>query len=186
MIRTGIESLMADIPWRVMFQDEARFGRIDDPSRCWTKSGCRPKAKKQIIREYTYLYGAFCPQNGDMDSFILPYMDTVCMNIFLREISSRHPDELILMVADGAPCHTGNELIVPDNIRLLFLPPYCPQLNPAENMWHEIREKSFGNISFNSMDQLKEHLVVASLLYEKSPQIVKSITNWGWMGLDSV
>lgn len=169
-----------------MFQDEARFGRIDDPGQCWAGQGLRPKVHKQIIREYTYLYGAFCPHDGVMDSFILPYMDTGCMNIFLKEVSLRHPDELILMVADGAPCHTGDELIAPDNIKILFLPPYCPQLNPSENMWHEIREKCFGNISFSSMGHLVEHLVAASLYYEKSPETVKSITNWEWMGLDYV
>lgn len=171
---------------RVMFQDEARFGRIDDPSQCWAEPGCRPKAHKQIIREYTYLYGTFCPQDGAMDSFILPHMDTVCMNLFLEEISFRYPDELILMVTDGAPCHKGQELAVPDNMRLLFLPPYCPQLNPSENMWHEMREKCFGNISFSSMDQLEERLIAASLCYEKSPHTVKSITNWEWMGLSVV
>lgn len=185
MIRTKIESLLIDLPLRVMFQDEARFGRIDDPSYCWAQPGIRPKANKQIVREYIYLYGGFCPMDGTMDSFILPHMDSFCMNHFLREVSKRHPENLILMVTDGAPCHKGQEVTVPDNIRLLFLPPYCPQLNPSENMWDEMREKYFANHSFESMDELEEHLVSASLHYENHPDIVKSITNWEWMRLGS-
>lgn len=186
MIRMRIEALLKRMILRLRFQDEARFGRINDPRQCWAQKGIRPVTPKQIIREYTYLYGAFCPEDGSMDSLILPHMDSFCMNLFLREVAIRHTGELILMVTDGAPCHKGQELIVPDNMRLLFLPPYCPQLNPSENMWDEMREKFFGNVSFVSMDHLEEHLVTASAHYEKSPHIVKSISDWEWMGLNYV
>ena len=169
-----------------MFQDEARFGRINDPRRSWAMPGFRPIAHKQIIREYTYLYGVFCPQDGRADYLILPRMDSFCMSMFLEEISIRYPQDLILMVTDGAPCHKGQELIIPSNIRLLFLPPYCPQLNPSENMWDEMREKFFVNCSFRSMDHLEENLIASALHYESSPKIVKSITNWKWMDLDIV
>lgn len=174
------------MPVRIMFQDEARFGRINDISLCWAQPGVRPVTDQQMIREYVYLYGAFSPIDGGMDSFILPDMYTVTMNVFLEEVSGRHPDEIILMVTDGAPCHRGGKLVTPKNIRLLFLPPYCPQLNPSENMWDEIREKFFGNTSFPSMNELEKHLVKAALYYENSPQTVKSISNWGWMNLRNV
>ena len=170
-----------------MFQDEARFGRIDNPRCCWANSGTRPKTHKQIIREYTYLYGAFCPHDGRMDSLILPRMDTHCMNLFLQEVSQRYSTENILMVMDGAPCHTeGEALVVPENITILKLPPYSPQLNPAENMWAEIREKFFGNISFPSMSDLEKHLVAAALHYESSLEVVASVCNWDWMNVGFV
>lgn len=57
-----------------MFQDEARFGRISDPSSCWAPKGIRPEVAKQIIREYTYAYSAISPLDGSMDSLILPDM----------------------------------------------------------------------------------------------------------------
>ena len=183
MIRTRTEALLGGLVLRLMFQDEARYGRINDPRQCWAYKGIRPVTHKQIIREYTYLYGAFCPGDGGMDCLILPSMDSACMNLFLKEVSARHPGELVLMVTDGAPCHKGQELTVPDNMRLLFLPPYCPQLNPAENMRDEMREKFFGNVSFESMDQLEDHLVAASIHYENAPATVKSISDWEWMGL---
>lgn len=187
MIRMRVKSIAENKPLRIMFQDEARFGRIDNPKQCWVQPSVRPKTHKQIIREYTYLYGAFCPQDGQMDSLILPRMNSHCMNIFLKEVSQRHSEEIILMVMDGAPCHNeGERLVVPENITILKLPPYSPQLNPAENMWDEIREKFFGNISFPSMSHLEKHLVAAALHYENSLDVVSSICNWNWMNLSPV
>jgi hypothetical protein len=84
----------------ICFQDEARFGRITDPRRCWAPPGIRPNVKKQIVREYTYLYAAFNPINGSNDELILPFMDTECMQIFLDEVGMRHVNELVLMVTD--------------------------------------------------------------------------------------
>ena len=168
---------------RVMFQDEARFGRINDPRACWANKGVRPIAEKQIIREYTYAYGAFSPKDGQMDSLILPRMNAHCMGLFLREVGKRHPKEIILMVVDGAPCHSDKKgaLLVPHNIELLHLPPYSPQLNPSENMWDDMREKCFINRSFDSMDHLEDHLSSSLLHYENSPQIVPSISAWNWI-----
>jgi len=164
-----------------MFQDEARFGRITDPSSCWAPKGIRPTVHKQIIREYTYAYGAFSPLDGESDSLILPRMDTINMSIFLDEVSVRHPNEHIGIIMDGAPCHTSGELKIPDNIRIIKLPPYSPELNPSENMWDEMREKWFGNCVFNSMNAVEKRMVQALQAIESDPQTVKSITGWNWI-----
>jgi hypothetical protein len=66
-----------------MFQDEARFGRINKPRRCWAPQKVRPIVKSQIIRQYTYSYGAFSPLDGACDLLILPTMTIQAMNIFL-------------------------------------------------------------------------------------------------------
>jgi hypothetical protein len=169
------------MPIKVSFQDEARFGRISDPTRAWAMPGVRPITLSQIIREYTYAYGAFFPDDGESITMILPFMDSFCMNLFLKEVSQSHPHHLILMVIDGAPNHRSQQYETPSNIRFLYLPPYCPQLNPSENMWDEMREKFFANIHFNSMKELEEHLCQTLIHYESNPQIVKSITNWEWI-----
>lgn len=141
----------------------------------------RPIVSKQIIREYTYAYGVVFPDDGDFDGLILPNMDTQSMNIFLKEISQRHLQDYILMVIDGAACHRGGELKVPDNIKLLQLPPYSPQLNPVENLWDEMREKRFGNIVFDSMESVENRLVSALLDFESNPDLMRSITGWDWI-----
>jgi len=141
----------------------------------------RPIASKQIIREYTYAYGVVFPEDGDFDGFILPTMDTPAMNIFLKEISKRHPEDYILMVVDGAACHRGGELKIPDNIELLQLPPYSPVLNPVENLWDEMREKWFGSVVFKSMDAVEDRLITALLDFESDPKKMKSISGWDWI-----
>ena len=83
-------------PLRAMFQDEAGFGRINKPKRCWCPKGCRPAVPCQHIREYTYAYSAVSPHDGAMVSLILPKTNSVCMSIFLEEVSRRFPDEYIL------------------------------------------------------------------------------------------
>ena len=90
---------------RLMFQDEARFGRITDPSRCWAPFPTRPVCKAMPIREYTYTYAAVSIADGRLDTLILPSANTACMQIFLDEIAVRFPGERIVMVADGAGWH---------------------------------------------------------------------------------
>jgi hypothetical protein len=103
------------------------------------------------------------------------------MNIFLQELSIRHPDEFILLVCDGAPNHHQSSMKIPENIMIHHLPPLSPQLNPAENMWDEIKEKFFHNKLFCSMDEVINRMVDAIVNYEASPQIIKSITGWDWI-----
>lgn len=169
------------LPLRVMFQDEARFGRINDPQRCWAPPGIRPVVKKQMVREYTYAYSAISPKDGVADFLILPAMRAGIMSKFLEEVSNRHQNEFILMVYDGAPCHSINALTLPKNIMIVKLPPYSPELNPTEHIWDDMREKFFGNHLFNSMDAVEKKLSEACVFYETSPEIVQSIAGFPWI-----
>ena len=169
------------LPLRVMFQDEARFGRINDPRRCWAPKGIRPQVCKQFAREYTYLYGAFSPNDGRADFLILPAMDTVCMNLFLQELAARYKNEFLCVFWDGAACHSPGKLMLPENVLLEKLPPYCPDLNPSENIWDDMRETFFHNSLFNSMEAVEGQLVSAANFYENKPDLVKSITGWEWI-----
>lgn len=74
---------------RVLFQDEARFGRINDPRRCGCPAGKRPLVNSQVVREDTYLYGALNPEEGRCDFLILPAMTKACRDVFLEELSHR-------------------------------------------------------------------------------------------------
>ncbi len=164
-----------------MFQDEARFGRISDPRRCWAPEGIRPNVAAQIVREYTYVYAAVSPHDGILDSLILPEVSTKAMAVFLTEISARHPEEFILMVLDGASWHRSETLIVPENIRLVTLPPYSPQLNPVEHLWEEIREKWFANYVFKNMEAVEEALVEALVTLEGDAKLVQGISGFDWI-----
>jgi transposase len=164
-----------------MFQDEGRFGRIGTPRRCWAPRGMRPNVPRQIVREYTYAYVAASPHDGVMDSLVLPQVNAQAMSLFLREVSSRHPDEFILMVMDGAGWHKAGELKVPENMHLIFLPPYSPELNPVEHVWESIRENWFPNEVFESIDGVENQLVKALTALESDPAAVASLTGFSWI-----
>ena len=168
-------------PVRLMFQDEARFGRINEPKRCWAPPGMRPDAPYQVVRESTYVYAAVSPQDGTLDSLILPETNTSSMAIFIEEVARRHPDEFIIMVMDSAGWHIANDLITPDNMQLVFLPPYSPQLNPAEHIWDELREKWFLNKAFHDLDAVETLLVDALCSLETDDCRVRSITGFDWI-----
>jgi hypothetical protein len=168
-------------PLRVMFQDEARFGRIADVRRCWCPKPLRPMVRAMVTQEYTYAYAAVCPADGRMDSLILPHVNGRCMQLFIDELAARYRNERIILILDGAGWHKSLEIRLPDNLRLTFLPPYAPELNPVEHIWDELREKHFHNRVFDSLDALENHLVTALLAYENNAQCVASITGWQWI-----
>ena len=85
-----------------MFQDEAGFGRINKPKYCWCKKGERPCVPCHHIREYRYVYGAVEPLTGESGFMIMPYCNTICMNIFLKELSETFPEDFIVLACDGA------------------------------------------------------------------------------------
>ena len=170
-----------ELPLRVMFQDEARFGRINDPKRCWSPKRTRPTVGKQIIREYTYAYGAVSPRDGAADFLILPVMTAVAMKVFPDELARRHDGQYILMIYDGAPCHSPGALNIPDTMTVRTLPSYSPQLNPVENIWDDMREKFFSNIVFESMDAVENKISEACLHYEENTETVRSITAFPWI-----
>jgi putative transposase len=124
-------------PVRVMLEDEARFGRITEARRCWAPAGVRPEVNTQIVREYEYVYGAVSPQDGVLDTLVLPHVNTEARGVFLAEVAQRHADEFILMIWDGAGWHKAKRLPIPANLRLVPLPPWSPQLHPAEHVWDE-------------------------------------------------
>ena len=159
-----------------MFTDEARFGRMNRIRPCWAPIGTRPAVAAQLIREYIYLYGAVAPKDGTCVYLIMPTSNTACFQVFLDVLARKFARQDILLVLDGAPNHRCGDLVVPDNVTLLYLPPYSPELNPKENLWDEIREKIFKNYALKSMDAVRAKLRRAILYMERNPKLIRSIT----------
>ena len=80
-----------------MFQDEARFGRVSDTRRCWCPKPIRPLCQAMITQEYVYAYAAVSVADGELDTLILPQVNSNCMQIFLDEVASRHPSDRIII-----------------------------------------------------------------------------------------
>lgn len=103
------------------------------------------------------------------------------MQRFLDEVGARHPNDKIVMVLEGAGWHVSKLLKPPQNMKLLPLPPYAPELNPVEHVWDEVREKHFHNRVFDSLDALEDQLEVALRTFEGNAPMGKSIVAWEWI-----
>jgi transposase len=164
-----------------MFQDEARFGRMSAPIPCWAPPGVRPVVGLTLVREFVYAYAAVSPQDGKLNTMVASRMNTETMNRFLAHVARVHAREYIIMVLDGAPSHRGKELVVPENMHLLPLPPYSPELNPAELLWDDLREKEFANRVFDSLPAATQQLRCGIHRMQRSPDALKSLTAWDWI-----
>ena len=107
----------------------------------------------------------------------LAIVSTACLNRFLLEVSTRHPNEHIIMVMDGAASHRSNPL----NISLLHLPPYSPELNAVENFWKMLRASSFYNRVFKTLDEVEELLMKQLKHFEDNRHRVASTVGVQWI-----
>jgi transposase len=162
-----------------MFEDEAGFGRINKPKYCWCYPGLRPTVPCHHIREFRYAYGAVEPKTGEGFFLVLPYCNTACMNVYLRELSEAYKDGFILLVADGAAWHKSRGLELPSNIEIFPLPPYTPEMNPIEQIWKELRKRGFKNEIFRTLDNVVDRL--CDTICSLTASTIKSITARNWM-----
>ncbi len=104
-----------------------------------------------------YVFGAVNPQTGDSVGMVAPTVNTYCMNIHLRWISEHvGPDVHVVLVVDNAGWHTSNGVEVPQNITLLPLPPYSPELNPIERLWAWLKSHQLSNRLYDDQDALHQ------------------------------
>jgi transposase len=164
-------------PVVVFFEDEGRFGRISREMYCWVRKDMVPAVARQMVREYIYAYSAIAPQTGDCFSMIAPYCNTDAMNCFLDQLSMQYEHYRIVLLLDKAGWHTSRNIRVADNLLLMHLPPYSPELNPVELLWREIRRKYFHNKIFNSLDAVEDTLSIALKWYHRNTNAIKQLSN---------
>jgi transposase len=169
------------LPVRLMFEDEARFGRMSDPRACWAPAPHRPVVKLALIREFRYEYAAVSPWDGCLDYMTAQKMNTTNMSLFLEQVSSAHETDFIVMVLDGASSHKAHDLVVPKNISLVLLPPYSPELNPAEYIWNILRRDYFANSVFDSLDAATSQAERGLAEMKGNKEAIRGLTNWPWI-----
>ncbi len=162
-----------------MFQDEAGFGRINKPKRCWCSKRVRASVPCHHIREYRYAFGAVEPITGNHFFLVMPRCDTECMNKFLEELEKEYPNDRILLVCDGASWHRSKGLRIPESITLLNIPPYTPEMNPIEQIWKQLRSMGFRNEVFKTLEHVVNRL--CDTLCKLTNDMVKSITLRQWI-----
>ena len=163
---------------RLSFQDEARFGLHPTYRRVWSKRGQRPLAPSRTRYAWTYLYASVEPHSGTVFWLLLPRVNTAVMNVFLQHYSqSLAPEVLMVVVLDGAGWHRSRALRVPDNIVLVTLPPYTPELNPAEHLWPLVREVTHHQ-NFADLSALETALEGRCIELEAQPQRLSTTTTF--------
>ena len=165
----------------IWFQDEARVGQQGTLTRIWAKRGTRPRAVRDTRYTWAYVFGAVCPGRAIAAGLVLPFANTNAMNAHLAEIARTvNPGAHAVLVLDGAGWHGASHLVVPDNITLLTLPPYSPELNPVENVWAYLRANKLAITVFTSYDDIVEACCKAWNFFANDPEAIASITSRTW------
>jgi len=161
--------------------DEARVGQQDTLTRVWAPRGTRPRALRDHRRNSAYLFGAVCPERGTGAAIVLPHVNVEAMTIHLAEISrSVTAGAHAVLVLDQAGWHTSPKLRVPENISLLPLPPYAPELNPVEQIWAYLRANFLSHRVWNSYNAIVNACCDAWNKLMSTPERLASITRRTW------
>jgi hypothetical protein len=177
-IRAGLPLGTALELW---WQDEARIGQKNTLPRRLGRRGSRPAAHKVQRTAYAYIFGAICPEKGKGAGLVLPRCDSEAMSLHLAEISrSVDPGAHAVLMLDGAGWHSAHDVIVPDNITLLPLPPYAPELNPVENVWQFLRDNWLGDRIFSSYEDIVEQCCQAWNRFIDQPWKIMTIGLRDW------
>ena len=164
------------------FQDEARIGQKNTLTRVWGQTGSRPAAPKDLGVASAYLFGAVCPSEGKAAALIMPVCNTTAMNHHLSEISSQvAADAHGVVILDRAGWHRSQGLVIPANITLLELPPYSPELNPVERVWHYLRSHWLANSVLISLADIMDACETAWNRFTANHTLIRSLCAVAWV-----
>ena len=158
------------------FQDEARFGQQGTITRKWARRGSRPPAVRQT--QYDYLYGlaAACPATGQTIGLLSPTLNTAVVNCFFEQMAKEIDDAVhVVMFWDQAGYHIASALNPPSNVTLISLPPYSPELNPIENLWHYLRSHHWSNRRYADYDELRQAACTAWQASCLDPTLIQTV-----------
>ena len=164
------------------WQDEARVGQQGSLTYIWADKGSRPRAPRDQRYDWAYLFGAVCPARRVGAALVLPLVNAEAMNLHLTEISTQvAPGAHAVITLDGAGWHqAGGRLVVPENISLLPLPPYSPELNPVENVWQFLRQNHLANRVFDTYTAIVDACCEAWNELTANPDRIRSIATRQW------
>ena len=155
------------------FFDESRFGTHSKLGHGWFKRGTRTTLPMKLGFENFYVYSAINPMTGDDFTLIAPNVNTICMNIFLAEMSKQLANSKALIVMDCAGWHRSKQLIVPNNIKIIYLPAYTPELNPVERFWQYLKANTIRNRFYETIEELEN--AVCSFIQQLTKEVTKNI-----------
>ncbi len=163
-------------------QDEARIGLVPHSRRVWANKGVQPICVSDRCYEWVYLYAFVHPDNGNVFWMLFPSVNNESFELSLKHFAQHlglGSDKRVLLVLDGAGFHRAKHLKIPDGIHLHFLPPYSPELQPAEQLW-PLTHECHANRSFKCIEDLEDTIVDRCKWLQKNPDIIKGRTQFHW------
>jgi transposase len=161
-----------------MLFDESRFGTHSKIGHDWFKKGTRTPVSVKLGFKNFYLYSSVAPTTGEECTWLFPRVNVQCMNLYLDRLASEAKERLLL-VLDGAGWHKSKDLVVPENVEIMFLPPYSPELNPVERWWQYIKDRTIKNKVYDSLESLMS--AVSTFCTGVKPMEIKSICSCNYV-----
>lgn len=155
-----------------------RYGTRTHSRRRWSRQGTRPRCQVKLGYEWSYLYVALCPFTGDVFAMLLPQLNKAGFEVFLRELEGHLAEKglaRVLLIGDGAAAHTAQAWSQYQRLDWQRLPTACPELNPVERFFEELR-KGTANQVFENLQQVEQLLESLVKAYIQQPQAVKQLT----------
>lgn len=165
-------------PLKIWTQDESRWGLMTILRRRITLRGVKPLLKTQHQYANCWLYGTVAPASGERFFLLLPKLNAANMQIFLDLFAEAHPDTFNVMLMDQSGAHTAKCLRIPSNIGLVLFEPACPELNPTERLWEDLRAKLAGQC-FAHLDCLEDE--ICAHLDQYTDAVVQSLTGYPYL-----
>jgi transposase len=162
--------------------DEHRIGLKPLLRRVWAPIGQRPTAFVRHRFAWRYVVGFVHPASGRT---IFHLATSVSIPLFEAELAAfartvrAGPQKQIVLVLDRAGWHTSRRLRVPEYVHLLFLPPYSPELQPAEHLW-PLTNTVLVNRHFATIDDLEEVQLARCAALQQQAALVRSTTCFHW------
>lgn len=180
-----LEFLRAKYPHaeiEVWSEDEHRLGLQPILRRVWTPIGEQPVADVQIQYQWLWLYGFVHPESGETYWWILPYVNTQLFNRVLADFAREfqlNTNKRVLLVLDQAGWHISHELELPEGLDLYFIPPYSPELQPAERLW-PLTNEVVANSSPQSIEELEKLLLFRCQQLLQQQDFISGLTCYHW------
>lgn len=158
-----------------------RYGLISNFRRSWSKIGARASLDQQMTYENKYLFSAVSPRSGKSFHLLgFPDMDSDTVLVFLTELKKEHPDKHVYVVWDNAPTHRPLILRQIPGLTVIFLPPYSPELNPAERFFEEMR-RATADKTFENLAEQEKAIEKAILGWMEDETRLKGLVGYGWI-----
>lgn len=163
-------------------EDEHRLGLFPVLRRVWAPKGQRPLAPVCRRYQWTYVYGFVRPDTGQSWWGLLPTVSIPAMTVALAAFARDEgidPEHRVALVVDNAGWHRSPKLVLPPGLHLIFLPPYSPELQPAERLWPLVDEV-VANRVFTDITELEDVLVARCRTLEGQPARLRAHTHYHW------